>query len=165
VINDGSVKIKIRSNKSSRSVSTNFDMSIFSSEDSDSSNSDNEVSKESTKEDKTELVSDKDLIESLTPGVFTLALILYGLFTSSSGALMIGVFIYLIFSVPTLISYTLQSVLKVKDNTSKETKQNEENQIEEIKDMYASGNIDEQELEEKLEKEISDDKEVEVETN
>jgi uncharacterized membrane protein len=161
VIKEGSVKINIQKKKSSSSLSTDLDMTVL-----NNKNSYEKSRKSNDKKDKESyMVSNENLIESLTPSVLTLGIILYGIFTSAQSVIMLGLFIYLLLSIPTLIKYILERTLRFNKNRTNEATEESENNIDEIKNMYANGKIDESELEEKLEKELYDHKEVEVETN
>lgn len=110
-------------------------------------------------------VSKDEFVDAVTPGFGSLFLVLLGLYTGSASTLMIGTFLYLLFSLPTIIRYIAQEKVSSQENTNSDSDpENIENKIEDVKEMYANGEISEQELEDKIENELENNKELELET-
>lgn len=109
-------------------------------------------------------VSKDKFVDAVTPGFGSLFLVLLGLYTGSASTVMIGSFLYLLFSLPTIIRYVAQEKVGTQEETERNSDSEDiEDKIEDVKEMYANGEISEQELEDKIENELEEGEDLELE--
>lgn len=144
VVDDGSIKISVQSNSSISHSSS-------------SSNTNVEMSEGNTEEETKWKVSKEKLITSLVPGFWTVMLTVLGLIGQSQLFLLLGVSIYLVFAVPTLFRFVLERIILTEENEQQELQ--DDSGVDDIKQQYREGEINEEELEEMIEEEMVEDKE------
>lgn len=122
------------------------------------SNSQEEVDSEYT-------VEKQDLIDSLVPGFWTILFTITGLLGQAQFFLFLGITIYLVYALPAVFRFVLERSLI--SNDEEETAEDSA-EIEDIKQRYQEGDIDQHELENRIAEEMEEEnksRELSMETN